>query len=1205
MLRSRAVRFTYNSRPHAISADLHNLAFNSTFSSLLTRYSGSLSYSQGSLSFGSYRPLRHDLEVKFAATPKTFTLYRGRITAGPSSALLSATVESYNDPVVQAHYDVVLDGRQAAGILNQPTLPSGSVHLSGSLHYRKAAHRSLIESLMIDGGVTSANLTWNTPAVHTRLAKLSGRYSLANGNAVVRDARAEVLGGAVTANGTMQALGGNTHSAFHVDMKNVSLAEAVQAFQQSAPRSQVSLNGSANATATVTWGKTINDLSGRADLTLNGQAVRRHGQHLTDAEISTGNSSTMTAVTVPIQGAFHAIYLNASHELTLNDSSLRSAQSNVSLNGTISRRSSLAVQLQVNDLSEVATLADLFLPRKTGANQIDLAGSASFHGFVRGSLTAPEISGQLVAENLQYHGTKWKVLRTGVDLSGAHAGLENLQLEAVGRGQIAGSAGLDLQDWKFTRQSPVQLTLKASELDVAAIAALAGRQIPVTGSLSAQAHLHGEAIDPAGSSNITLSNAVVFGEPVSMAKVDLTGSGSNLQATASVQLAAGTVQARATANPQAKTFTAQINSSGIDVAKLHAVEARGIGVKGDLKFQAHAQGSFNNPEVDATLEVPTLAIGGQIISQTRLHVNAANHVANAELDSSVVNASLRGKAQVNLSGDYLTDASLDTQSVPLQPLLAAYAPEEGPALTGQVEIHATVHGPLKKRNQLLLHVKVPTLQIAYGKIQLAASPIQADLQNGIATLQPLTIRGTDTELSVQGAFPVGHQAPASLKVQGAVNLQVLQIFDPDLNASGQLKVNVDSHSTDASRLLDGEIDIADANLSTSTSPVGLQHGNGVLKISNDRLEIAKLGGTLGGGEVTAQGSVVLRPSIRFDVGTTIHEAKILYPQGVRETIDANLRLTGSQSHSALGGSVKIADMSFTPAFDLNSVVSQVSGGVQTPTGPGFMQNLRLNIALNSAGNANLVSRTLSVDGSANLQIRGTAAQPVILGRVNLTSGDVILHGTRFVLTGGTVQFINPTMTAAGTQRLAYHDDSGIQDRSAISRACRPDAHSIQFRPFVAAGRHYQFAGIRPDYGSECNERHAHEPAGREPGRLTSRKPGDEPHIQSRGDFAAVHQPGAGGWLGRRTTRGKSDDPAAGHGKFIRHVLNQCGNDSRANNTGAIQSFATRHHQRDARPERWICGRHPDQEGVVAADRMACPTRCTPPSSLSFIPDASN
>jgi translocation and assembly module TamB len=59
---------------------------------------------------------------------------------------------------------------------------------------------------------------------------------------------------------------------------------------------------------------------------------------------------------------------------------------------------------------------------------------------------------------------------------------------------------------------------------------------------------------------------------------------------------------------------------------------------------------------------------------------------------------------------------------------------------------------------------------------------------------------------------------------------------------------------------------------------------------------------------------------------------------------------------------------------------------------------------------NLVSRTLSVGGSANLQVQGTAANPVVMGRVNLNSGDIILNGNRFVLNGGTVQFVNPSET---------------------------------------------------------------------------------------------------------------------------------------------------------------------------------------------------
>ena len=74
------------------------------------------------------------------------------------------------------------------------------------------------------------------------------------------------------------------------------------------------------------------------------------------------------------------------------------------------------------------------------------------------------------------------------------------------------------------------------------------------------------------------------------------------------------------------------------------------------------------------------------------------------------------------------------------------------------------------------------------------------------------------------------------------------------------------------------------------------------------------------------------------------------------------------------------------------------------------QNIHLNLAIHSTNAIALTSRTLSINGSANLLVRGTADNPVVLGRVNLTGGDMILNGDRFLLTGGTIQFVNPTQT---------------------------------------------------------------------------------------------------------------------------------------------------------------------------------------------------
>src|SRR5208282_3499951 len=108
--------------------------------------------------------------------------------------------------------------------------------------------------------------------------------------------------------------------------------------------------------------------------------------------------------------------------------------------------------------------------------------------------------------------------------------------------------------------------------------------------------------------------------------------------------------------------------------------------------------------------------------------------------------------------------------------------------------------------------------------------------------------------------------------------------------------------------------------------------------TTDRLEIARFDGTLGGGSITAQGAIVYRPMIQFDMGATAKGVRLLYPQGLRETMEANLQLTGSTTNALLGGSVNITDLSFTPAFDLDSFIGQFSGSVTPPVTPGIEQN---------------------------------------------------------------------------------------------------------------------------------------------------------------------------------------------------------------------------------------------------------------------------
>jgi translocation and assembly module TamB len=992
----------YNDRKATLDANLENLEFNAGFKPAQTLYTGTLQYANGRIIYGGYHPLEHNFSANFSYTPTTFQLNRAEIASPTAKIYLAASVTHLNAPVVQANYQVTLDGANLAALMRNPSVPSGTIRLTGNMHYQQTPNVPALDSVTLTGDLESRHLLVHTTSVRTAIDNIAAHYAVANGDAALHDFRASVLGGEITAQATIKQLTGNTHSEMTANVRNISLADATHTFAPHAAPT-VAVTGALSADLKATWGKTLSDMLAHADATVHGQVQNRQVQP------GVINASTKAPVTAPLDSEIHADYSGARQEATLTNSYLRTTQTTLTMNGTVSRRSSLAVRLQANDLHELATLADLF--RSPSAAPLDLAGEANFQGTVQGATTAPHIHGQLNATNLHINGTDWKVFRAGMDASPNHASLTNAELDPQPKGRMTLNASTGLKKWKFTNTSPLQVNLNASQIDIEQLQKAAGKQLPITGTLSTHLSLHGTELNPEGNGNLSLTKINAYNEPINSVQVTFNGNGNNATAKLDVSLPAGSVHGNVSVQPKQKTYTAQLNSTGIQLDKLEALKARNMDLTGVLKLRANGQGSFSNPQVNASVQIPTLTIQNQVVKNIDLNLGLANHVANANLSSMAVNTSIQAKARVDLTGDYQTDATVDTQNIPLQPIVAMYSPAQAASLSGETEVHATVHGPLKNKKLLQAQVTIPYLKVGYGKtIQLtSAGPIRADYRDGIVNLQHSAIRGTDTDLDFQGSIPVGAKAPMSLMLHGNVNLQIAQIFNPDIRSSGQVRFNINSNNVTAGKL-GGEIDIVDASYASGDMPVGLQHGNGVLTLTTDRVDIKSFEGTVGGGKVTASGGVAYRPALRFDLGLAAEGIRMLYPQGMRENIDANLHLAGTTENAILGGTVNLANISFTPAFDLTSFASQFSSGVAGPPPMGITQNIKLNLAVHSTNNVALVSQTLSLNGSANLQVRGTAAQPVILGRVTLTGGDIIMHNDRFVLEGATIQFVNPSQT---------------------------------------------------------------------------------------------------------------------------------------------------------------------------------------------------
>lgn len=999
----------YNAQATPLSADLHDLELRASFNVPLKMYSGNLKYTNGRIVFGRYRPFVHNFDSAFDVTPSTFRLNRAQLSSGATQVNLIGTATNFSAPHVKAKYDITIDGAQIAQIMQDASLPAGLIHLAGSATWQQVANVPALQTVSLSGDLTSKRLVIRTPSLHGAIDDLAARYSLDHGDAVLHDLQAGILGGKLTAQGTMKQIGGTApHSEMTASLRNVSLAQATR-LVASGSKQPVSISGVLNADARATWGKTMNDLVAKVDSTIRANASGKRAAPFTTAS----NAGAVEPAQVPIDGEIHGIYTGANKQVTLAKSYLRIPQTTLTMNGTVGQRSRLAIALQAGDLRELASVADMFRARAPGQPQpLDLAGSATFNGNVTGSTSAPHLSGRLVGNNVRFNGTTWKIIRTGVDASPSEARLIDADFEPKPKGRITMNASVGLHKWAFAKTSPLQVDLNASQLDVASLTKLAGKDIPVSGTLNTHVNLHGSEENPVGNGTVSVTNASAYNEPIHSIHITFNGAGEQAQANLSINLPAGNIQSELTVWPKKKTYSAQVTSRGIAIDKLETIKTRNLGLAGDVAINVRGQGSFDNPELAASIQIPSLTIRNQQVADVNLNANVANHVANATLSSALMHTNIQAKARVNLNGNYETDATLDTQNIPLQPIVAVYSPANASSLSGATELHATVHGPIKNKAALEAHVIIPYLNVTYNNtIQLAAAaPIRADYRNSVLTLQHSAIKGTDTNLEFQGTVPVGSKGPMSLLLKGNINLQLAQLFDPDIQTSGEVRFNIDSHGMNVGAI-GGEIDIVNANYASASLPIGLQNGNGVLKLTTDRVNIQNFHGTVGGGDVTASGGVEYRPAIQFNLGMAAKNIRILYPQGMRESIDANIHMAGTTDNALLGGTVNLTNLSLTPAFDLTSFAGQFSSGVAPPPSVGGMsQNIHLNLAIHSSNNVNLVSRELSIDGTANLQVRGTADNPVILGRINLTGGDMILNGDRFVLTGGTIQFVNPTET---------------------------------------------------------------------------------------------------------------------------------------------------------------------------------------------------
>jgi translocation and assembly module TamB len=1003
-VRHAAVRggeLRYNNMPRKIDADLADFHLEVNHGAgAADQYAGSLGYNKGRIAIDGYAPLRHDAQISFAATSTGIAFEK--IQVGTESSQLNAkgNLQGYSNPVVQADYQLVLSTADLRRELQTVPLSGGEIELMGSLGYDAAAGSGL-EALKTRGRISSKSLSAAAARSEVNLRSLGGDYSLESGNLRVSSLRAETMGGVLLAEFNAERLATTPSYQLSVSAKSVSLGAA----QQMAGASAVPLRGTANIQANAHWVSTIQNMVAHADAAIS--AVINSAQP----------SATLTnPATLPVNADLHVAYDAPRSTLTLTNTRFTSKQTSITAAGTISDHSALSLRAQTSDLGEVDLLLASLQNALTAGGKaapaskpLELHGRAALEAQVQGRIQDPQVAGHLQADDLEIRKSHWPHVQTDFEATAASARLKEGVAQTANRGLVNFALEATLQRWSYTADNPVTLQVQASQLPVVDLEQLTGSSAPVSGMLSGNLSVRGTLADPAGEGFVQLRDASVWGEPVRSVAAQIHAANKTVSANFSVAAPAGNMSGAGEFGPTDGHYLIAVSHSVLNLGQVRYFSSHGYTLAGTLGIDAQGKGTLKAPQLDLNLAGDQLKFRDAALGSMNAQLRVANQQVNFALDSTISGGQVRANGNAALAAPYPLHGGFEIRSLEFGPLLATYLPSARRQIEGHAEVKGQIDGPMARPEEVKASVELSTLNLAYQDLTLAsAGPVRLNYAESVLTISQAELKGTNTDFKFGGVLPLGGSAPVNISTTGLIDLKLLTILGSNTQSSGTVKIDMTAKGALKQPQLAGTVEVAKASFVSDAAPIGVDNLNARIAIANNRLNIEGFSGQMSGGSFSVSGFASYSPP-SFSLQVNGKSIRVRYPEGTRSQLDTNLTLIGTPASSVLNGRVTIEGLSFTPDFDLANFIGQLSSS--TPSIPSkWEENTRLDIAVASSELLALSSSKLSLQGSADLRVTGTLAQPVVLGRTILSGGELFFMGNRYQVQSGTVVFANPVRT---------------------------------------------------------------------------------------------------------------------------------------------------------------------------------------------------
>ena len=1048
--------------PLDFSADKVSAAV--SFDKVKKIYSADLRVGEAIAKYGKGRPLPLSAELQLDLARDSAQIKSLQVSTPDSRLEASGRVTSLKDPKIELTYKVSMNLPEVAHAAAMNQVTAGSLDLEGD----GSASASGFSS---KGRLVLKNVTVHDANLNVSNVTAASSFTIDQAKLTLPNIVAQVLGGTARGNveirnwlATNERAPREQRQAGHAEITLTGIdvdRVATAASSKNLPLERLNATGTANGKVTATWQGSPSNAVADLDLTVTPPAQA-------------------TAAQLPIQAKLQGTFDLATQSLAVRTATLSTRGLSLDTRGGLDPHGNeLKIKFTASSLEELEPLLAAF-GAKTRV-PVELRGSASFNGGMRGTLKAPQLRGHLEIHDFDLvlaaappsqtpRRIHWDSLATDLDYSPQAVAVTNGTLKR-GAAVIAFGGKTSLQKGKFDDRSVFSANASLSNAKLEEVQSLAGYNYPISGTVNARVNVQGTKNDMRGGALFTIADGTAYGEAFKNLRAEIALAGQQIQIPSfTVSQNGARVQAAGNYDLRTKNFRLEAHGRDFDLAHIQRAQSARLTLAGHGNFDVAASGTVEQPIVQAKLTVTDIVANGEHIGDIHLDGVTRGRELQLTFRSQLEQASLSMDGKIQLVGNFPGTATVHFENLDFDPVLRAFLQNR---VTGHSMMNGRIDfsGPFKEPKLLTIRGSIPELSAQVEKITLTnAGPIEFSLINQMATIQQLHLRGDGTDIDAGGRVSlIDEKLDASAK--GSLNLKLLEgLGQQDLMSYGTVNMQLTIGGTIRKPVPVGQLTIQDAGLAIIDLPNGLANINGTLVFNENRLQVQSLTANTGGGTLNIGGFISYQSGIYFDLTATGREIRLRYPPGISASANADLRYAGNLKSSQLSGDVLVTRFGVNQRFDFALYVARGKAPPTVPKANPLLDNLRLDVHVTSTPELRVETQLAKVAGDADLRIRGTASKPTVLGRVNIAEGDIFFNSTKYHLERGDISFNNPVriepiLNVEASARVREYDITigfhGSVEKLNTTYRSEPPLPTADIIALLALGRTREDAVLNP------------------------------------------------------------------------------------------------------------------------------------------------